>query len=193
MKTYYKILALASLVSFGACTEGTMDYINQDRKNPLVDIVPAKFSITDAIMSTGFSTVSGSYAWYSSSFTEQEFGTGNNQFKNAELRLKSEVAAATTYNNEWNSAYSKIANLRQIIKKTSEGGLNAGQTDILGMAQTLFALNFGILTDLHGDIPCSEAGLGAEYLNPSLDKQEDVYNNAILGMLDDAIVNLKSA
>ncbi len=193
MKTSYKIFALASLVTLASCSEGTMDYINKDTHNPAVGVVPAKYSITDAIMSSAFSTVSGSYAWYASTFTEQEFGTGNNQFKNAELRIKSEVAAATTYNNEWNSTYANIANLRQVIEKTSEGGLNEDQIDILGMAQTLFALNFGVLTDLHGDIPCSQAGYGTLYLTPVIDTQESVYNDAILGMLDKAIANLENA
>ncbi len=187
------IIALASVMTITSCSEGVMDYLNKDTSNPAVGVVPAKFSITDAIMNSAFSTVSGSYAWYASTFTEQEFGTGNNQFKNAELRLKTEVAAATTYNNEWNSTYSNIANLRNIIEKTSEGGLNDGQVDILGMAQTLFALNFGVLTDLHGDIPCSEAGWGSKFLNPNIDKQEDIYNSAILGMLDTAINNLTAA
>ena len=187
------IIAFASLMAITSCSEGTMDYINKDTSNPPVDIVPAKFSLTDAIMSTGFSTVNGAYAFYASSFTEQEFGTGNNQLKNAELRIKSEVAASTTYNNSWNSTYSNIANLRNIIKKTSEGGLNATHTDILGMAQTLFALNFGVLTDLHGDIPFSQAGFGTDFLNPKLDSQEVIYTEGILGMLDAAIENLTAA
>lgn len=187
------IIACASLMTFASCSEGTMDYINKDTSNPPVEIVPAKFSLTDAIMGTSFSTVSGSYAFYASTFTEQEFGTGNDQFRNAELRLKSEVAAATTYNNEWNQTYSTVANLRNIIKKTSEGGLNSTQIDILGMAQTLFALNFGVLTDLHGDVPCSEAGFGAEILNPKIDSQESIYSGSILGMLDAAIANFEAA
>lgn len=153
---------------------------------------PAKFSVTDAIVSTAFTTMSGSYSWYSSCYTEQEFGTGNNQFKNAELRLRSEVAAATTYNNEWNGTYGNIANLRSIIKKTSAGGLNDGQVDILGIAQVLMAVNFGILTDLHGDIPCSEAGLGSEVLNPKLDSQESIYTE-IFNLLNSGIANLQAA
>ena len=187
------IIALTSLMTFASCSEGTMDYINKDTSNPSVDIVPAKFSLTDAILGTAFSTVGGSYSFYASTFTEQEFGTGNNQFRNAEIRLKSEVAASTTYNNEWNSTYSNVANLRNIIKKTSEGGMNSTHVDILGMAQVLFALNFGVLTDLHGDVPYTEAGWGTQFMNPKIDSQELIYNEAILGMLDSAIENLSSA
>lgn len=192
MKSYI-VIALASLMTATSCSDGTMNYLNENNRDPEVETVPAKFSITDAITSSAFATVSGSYAWYASTFTEQEFGTGNNQFMKAELRNRTEVAAATTYNNEWNSTYANIANLRNVIKKTSEGGMNSDQIDILGMAQTLFALNFGVLTDLHGDVPYKEAGFGLDFLTPNIDSQETIYKEAILGMLDSAIANLQEA
>lgn len=191
MKNYI-FIAIALLMSITSCSDGVMNYLNKDTSNPGVDVVPAKFSITDAIVSTAFTTISGSYSWYSSTFTEQEFGTGNNQFRNAELRLRSEVAAATTYNNEWNGTYGNVANLKTIISKTSAGGLNDGQFDVMGIAQILLAYNFGVLTDLHGDIPCSEAGLGSAVLNPKLDSQQSVYTE-IFKLLDEGIANLQSS
>jgi hypothetical protein len=192
MKKYIGI-AVASLLVISSCSEGTMDYINKNTANPAYSTVAAKNILTDAIMSTGFSTSSGDYAFYVSSLTEQEFGTGNNQLKQAELRSKNEWAASTTFNNVWNSTYANIGAIRQILEKTSEGGMNEDQIDILGMAQTLFALNIGILTDMHGDVPCSEAGFGLSLVNPKPDAQKDIYNDAILGNLDKAIANLTDA
>lgn len=189
----YIVIALTTLMTVTSCGDGVMNYINEDKKNPAVDVVPAKFSITEGIMSSAFSTISGDYAFYTSSYTEQEIGVGNNQLMKAELRSRSEVAAATTFNNVWNSTYGNISNLKGIIKKTSAGGMNEDQVDILGIAQTLYALNYGILTDMHGDIPCKEAAMGAENLTPNIDSQETVYKEAVLGMLDNAISNLKSA
>ena len=187
-----KKIFLMSLVALLAvsCSEDTMDEINKDNSNPAVDKVGAKFMITDAIMSTGYTTTSGAYAWYISSFTEQEFGTGNNQLMKAELRNPVEVMASTTYNNEWNGTYGNLMNIKTIIDKcTAEGSPDNGKLDILGMAQVLEAINFGVLTDLHGDIPCSEACKGNEILQPSLDKQEKVYEH-IFSVLDAAISNL---
>ena len=66
------------------------------------------------------------------------------------------------------------------------------QVDILGMAQVLKAMNYGILTDMFGDIPCSEALKGAEILQPKLDAQKDVYA-MVLSTLDAAIANLQKA
>lgn len=168
-----------------------MDNINKDNAHPSPEIVSAKFQLTDAIMSTGFNTVSGAYAWYVSSLTEQEFGSGNNQLMKAELRNSQEWAASTTFNNEWNGTYGNLMNIRQIISKTIDG-VSKGEKDIQGIAQVLEVINFGILTDMHGDIPYSEAVKGQELLQPKIDSQKDVYAG-LMATIDDAIANLTEA
>ena len=173
--------SLTALV-LASCTDSVMDDINKDEANPPVDIVDAKFQLTDAIVSTAFTTYCGAYAWYVSSYTEQSFGTGNNQLMKTELRQRTETAGSSTFNNEWNGTYANLYNIKYILEKCAEGGVNAGQTDIEGMAQVLWCLNFEALTDLHGDIPYSEA-LGVTK-TPKLDKQADI---------DDAIALLTQA
>ena len=79
MKKYIYTMLSAAVLGFSACSEDTMDTINKDNEHPSPEIVSAKFQLTDAIMNTGFTTVSGAYAWYVSSLTEHEFGSGNNQ------------------------------------------------------------------------------------------------------------------
>ncbi|MBJ2188571.1 MAG: SusD/RagB family nutrient-binding outer membrane lipoprotein [Muribaculaceae bacterium] len=185
-KLIYTVFLAAAL---SACTEDTMDSINKDEANPPAQSVNAKFQITDATMATAFSGWGGAYAWYVSSFTEQTFGTGNNQLMKAELRMRGETAASTTYNNEWNSIYSNLNNIGQIIDKCADGGLNAGQSDLLGMAQVLWVLNAELLTDVHGDIPYSEA---LKTDQPKLDKQEDIYAD-LLVRIGDAISLLDAA
>ena len=182
-------LALAATL-FVSCSEDMLDRINENETSKTTDKVAAKFQLTDAEVATAYSTVNGAYAWYVSSYTEQLFGTGNNQMKNTELRNINETAAATTFNNEWNATYSNLYNIYHMIVKCSEGGINAGQKDLLGIAQILYALNWGILTDLHGDVPFSECFKSSAA--PKIDKQEDIYT-AILKLLDDAQVNLDAA
>jgi len=179
-------LALATML-FSSCSEDMLDRINKNETSKTADKVAAKFQLTDAEVATAFSTVNGAYAWYVSSYTEQLFGTGNNQMMKAELRNPSETASATTFNNEWNSTYSNLHNIYQMIQKCSEGGIDAGRSDILGMAQILNAINWGVLTDLHGDVPFTECFQGISA--PKIDTQEAIYT-AILKMLDDAQVNL---
>lgn len=192
MKKYILIMMIALFTV--SCTEDVMDRINEDHQNPPVDKVPARLQITDGIMASAFTTTSGAYAWYLASFTEQIFGCGNNQLMKVELRQPVETSASTTYNNEWNGTYSNLLNLKQIIDKCSdEEGPDFGQDDVKGMAQVLFALNFGILTDLHGDISCFDALLGLANLQPKVDKQERIYKDCVIKYLDDAIVSLQAA
>ena len=61
------------------------------------------------------------------------------------------------------------------------------------MALILKALIFGVLTDMHGDIPCADACKGLENLQPKLDTQESVYFDCIFPSLDSAIKNLLEA
>ncbi len=189
MKKYILLtLAAAALTS---CTEDMMDRINQDHGNPPLETVNGKLQITDAIVSTAFN-VSGDYAFYSSVYNEQLFGTANNQFKNAEMRQISETAGSTTFNNSWNSVYGDLMNLKVILEKCEEGGLNEGMNDLRGMASLMSALNWGLLTDMHGDIPCSEALGGGSLKQPKLDTQKEVYEK-IFGLIDSAIADFETA
>jgi len=189
MRKYIIIILSIALLGLTACTEDILDRINKDRQNPSPDVVPAYLQLSDAIMATGFSTVSGDYAFYLASLNEQSVGIGNNQLMEAELRNSNQWASSTTFNNVWNSTYGNLKNIREIIRKVeNEVPLNIGQYHLLGMAQVLEALNFGVLTDMHGDIPYSEALQGQVNLQPKLDAQEAVYAG-ILATLDAAIAN----
>ena len=166
-----------------------MDDINKKPDNPANDMINPALQLTDGIMSTGYTTVSGNLAWGASSLTEQLVGVGMNQFYDLEIRNVSQTASSSTYNNEWNGTYYNIYNLKLAVAKSEEGGAYSEYVDVRGMSKVLLALNFGVLTDLFGDIPCSEA---TENTQPKVDKQQDVYT-AIFSYLDGAIADLESA
>ena len=188
----HKLLPAVVVLLAASCSEDEMDRINTDYGNPPVSVINGRLMITDAITATGFSVVSGDYSYYTSVYNEQIFGTGNTQMKNAELREIAEVAGSATFNNAWNNVYANLLNLKTIMAKCEERDLNAGQKDLLGMAQVLAALNWGVLTDMHGDVPCSEALQGGALKQPRLDAQRDVYAH-IFTLLDNAIANLTQA
>ena len=188
LKNILGIIAISALAA--SCSEDTMDRINKDNAHPGLNVVSAKFQLTDAEVSSVYNINCADMSWYVASYTEQIFGTGNNQLKNAELRSTNETAASATFDNNWNQAYTNLFNLKTIIQKCQEGGNSAGQLDILGMAQTLAAYNWGIMTDMFGNIPCSEA-LG-DVSNPKLDSQEDIYKH-IIELLDAAKGNFDQA
>lgn len=186
----YMAIALVALTAT-SCTEGLMDDINRNNGQPEASVVDGKFSIPVALTNLAFYGVAGSYGNYTSSYTEQLFGTGGLQMARAEVRNAGETASSATFNNDWNGNYSNLRLLKEVIDKCNSG-VNEGQHDVLGVAQTLSALNTGILTDMHGDIPYSEALGGQANLTPKIDKQETVYD-AIFSLLDQAAANFETA
>ena len=103
-----------------------MDRINRDEAHPGINL-NARLQLTETEVSTVYSTLCGNYAWYVSSFTEQLFGTGNNQLRQVEARNTSEVAGSPVFENEWNSTYLNLHNLSLLRNKCQEGGVNAGE------------------------------------------------------------------
>ena len=116
MRKHILIILSIAFLGFTSCSEDMLDKINKDNQNPSPDAVPAYLQLSEAIMSTGFNTVSGDYAFYLSSLNEQEIGVGNNQLMKAELRNSSEWASSTTFNNVWNSTYGNLLNIREILR-----------------------------------------------------------------------------
>jgi len=181
------------MLGFTACNDDVMDKINADTLHPTSEVVSAYLQMSEAIMNTAFSTVSGDYAFYTSSLTEQLVGSGNNQLMKAELRQSVELAASATFNNSWSSTYANLANIQEVINKVeNELAGSGGQLDVLGAAKVLKVINFGILTDLHGDIPYTEALQGSENLQPKLDSQQEIYAD-LINIIDDAISDLSQA
>lgn len=92
--------------------------------------------------------------------------------------------------NEWESLYADcLIDLESLIGNAEVNPRYAG------IAQVLKALNLGLLTDIWGDVPNSQAlqGLqGVDFFNPAFDAQEDVYRD-IQQLLSDAVINLGSA
>lgn len=191
-KNIYIALAVA-MMGFTACSEDTFDDVNKDTYHPAPEVVPSYLQLSEAIMNTGFTTVSGDLAFYLSSLNEQEIGVGNNQLMKAELRNSIEWANSSTFNNVWSSTYGNLLNIQQMIDKIENGVTgNEGHYDVLGIAQVLKVMEFGILTDMFGDIPYSEALKGQECLQPKLDAQKDIYADLLI-TLDKAIGNLETA
>ena len=85
MKMKYIFSAALATMMLASCSEDMMDRINKDEAHPGINI-NAKLQLTEAEVSTIYSTLCGNYAWYVSSYTEQLFGTGNNQLRMVEHR-----------------------------------------------------------------------------------------------------------
>lgn len=186
MKKYLNIALVFSLLSFlGACSEDTLDDINENVNDPTD--VGSHLIITDVMTSTAFRVVGSDPAFYASVYIEHNVGIYNQSY-NAEIR-SGEPISSTTYNNSWGSIYENLYNLNLIIEKCSEGGSEEGNFHTLGIAQILTAYNLAVLTDLWGDVPWTEALQPGVIFTPVLDSQESLYQE-IFGMLNSGLENL---
>lgn len=81
----------------------------------------------------------------------------------------------------WNGFYSGgLQDLTLVVEKTIED-----QPGLAGPAIVMKQWTFGIMTDTWGDIPYSEANLGAAEVTPVYDAQSDIYAG-MLAKLDEA-------
>ena len=87
------------------------------------------------------------------------------------------------FDNQWNfEIYNgTINNLRILIDKTE-----ATSPAYSGIAKLQMAYTFSLATDLWGDVPYSQAGLGLEVPQPAFENQRDIYlgNGSIQGLID---------
>lgn len=174
------------LAILSSCSEDKMDEINKNVNKP--EEVTSSLIITDIMTSSAFSVTASDLAFYASCYIEHNVGIYN-QMYNAEIRTN-EPTSSTTYNNSWNSVYSNLLNLKDIIGKCSIGGNEEGNYHTLGIAQVLTAYNLAFLTDVMGDMPWSEALQPGIIFTPELDSQEDIYEDIFM-YLETAIDNLE--
>jgi len=189
-----KILTVFILsVTIVSCSEDAMDKVNLDKNHSTS--VPSKYVIADIITSTAFNNVGGDFNTYLSVYNEQTVGV-DNQMYNTEHRLN-QPSAASTFDNPWITTYTTLKNARIVIAKCSATGSEKGNDVTKGIAEVLAALNSGLLADLFGDTPWSQAALvdasgSPLYLTPKIDTQSDIYKG-INQYLDDAIVDLQKS
>lgn len=148
----YLFIASAALLTLGGCSEDLMDSINHERNDATdmtaVNMLPA------VEIKTAFETAGTDLAWYASVYVEHSAGTWG-QHSTADKRVAQNDASI--FGNNWNSTYDILKTLKVIENKCSVGGIEEGNNKVLGMAQVLTAYNLGVLTDLFGDVPFSEA------------------------------------
>lgn len=157
-------LPLAAMTS---CSDSYMEDINTDStKSDKID--------PNAQLTTGLLQVYGDFGLmdcvrcYITGFTQHLAGGWNVSNYAGAVHAEDDMSSSV-----WNKLYN--VGLKNVV----DGIYNSEDKPNLNAAlriQRVYMMS--ILTDLHGDIPCSEAELG--YIkgisNPKYDKQEDVYN-----------------
>lgn len=183
-----KIIALlfitAILFPFVSCTDSILDRINKDI-NHSTTMAP-KFIMTHVAHTTAFSLVGGDYNSYLSVAVEHETGIAG-QMYDYDTRVTG-PEDPSNYMNCWSTGYSMLTYcLDAIDKATNEYAENYVTR---GIAEVMLAYNLALATDLYGDMPWTEACNYIEYMQPKLDKQEDIYKD-VFKYLDLALEDLQ--
>lgn len=173
MKNIIKTCLLASLTVFGfavsSCSDSYMEGLNTDPSK--ANSIDPNAQLTTAELQTyGDLGMVELYRNYHYAFSQQLMGCWN---------TTNYGGRHTVDNNEmsrmWTSFYPKaIKNLTDGIYRSKE---DASLSNINAVLRIYRVYMMSLITDIYGDAPCSEAGLGfleAKY-NPRYDTQQEIY------------------
>ena len=170
--TTVKILALGSVLMFGACND--FDDIND---NPDVPTQPAaQFLLTEVLYQSGNQTTTNGFV--NTAPMMQYFG--QDDFNDVDhYNIQSNYPL-------WTLNYKLIGNLNDILDDSRSN------ESMKATAKIMKAFIGAQLTDLYGPVPFLEAGY-ANNTTPKYDKQQDVYTaeNGVLSLLEQAVAELK--
>nr|WP_315157569.1 SusD/RagB family nutrient-binding outer membrane lipoprotein [uncultured Flavobacterium sp.] len=184
MKFKEIILAIVILFTAVGCT-GNFDELEKDpvalSANPA-----GQLTFTQLCMSGD-----GYYQWranliYSGGFVQHYAGAWNVTEFGSKFKKNDDYATAI-----WRNGYSnELKNVVDILEKTSNDPAAVNMNAVAKIMKVMVAQR---LTDLYGDIPYSEAGLGFSkgVVTPKYDKQEDIYM-AFFSELDEAYNQLNA-
>jgi len=169
IRTYILLLLTIFAVGVSSCSDSYMENLNTDPSK--ANSIDPNAQLTTAELQTyGDLGMVEMYRNYHYAFAQQLMGCWN---------TTNFGGRHTIDNNEmsrmWISFYPKaIKNLTDGISRSNE---NASLSNVNGALRIYRVYMLSLMTDVYGDAPCSEAGLG--YIdgkfNPRYDTQEEIY------------------
>lgn len=174
MKTTIKTYLLSLLAIFGiaisSCSDDYMTKLNTDpSKSNGID--PNAQLTTAQLQTYGDLSMVEIYRNYHYAFTQQLMGAWNTTNYGGRHTLDNNEMSRM-----WTSYYPMaIKNLTDGIYRSNE---NSSLKNVNAALRIYRVYMMSLITDLYGDVPCSEAGLGflEQYFNPRYDTQEEIYS-----------------
>ena len=165
-------LALALPLATGfmaSCSDEHMEIVNTDpSKSPIIN--PNSQLTTCLLQTYGDFSMMDTYRSYITGFTQHFAGAWNVTNYAGSVHAQDDQSRLV-----WDRFYTvAIKNLVDAIKNTEE----SGKLNLNAVLRIHKVYLMSVLTDIYGDIPCSEAGKGYTegIANPKYDKQQDIYN-----------------
>ena len=179
MKRYSILILLFSMVTMNSCKKDFLD-VNTDPNNP-VDVtsellLPPAIAHTGFIIGGNYQVISGFWAQY---WTQGPTGNQYNIYDQYQI-------PNTTFDRQWTELYSDVL---LDFKTLSEKGISENKPNYSAIGDIMQAYIFEVLTDLHGDIPYSEALQGLKFIAPHFDSQQSIYSS-LISQLDKGIAEI---
>lgn len=155
------------------------DFFSDDNADPNAPVDVPISAALPAIELTIVDSKGGLYANFSNMFIQQVEGVARQweSFNKYDIQ-------PVRFNGPWQQMYENVfVELRTVTQKATDGGYN----HYLGIANVLEAYALMMTTDVFGDMPYTEAGLGDENSNPLFDDQATVIYPAIKTLLTNAL------
>lgn len=174
MQTRYKLLFFficSSFLVLPACKKGYFD-LNQNPNQVTTPSLPSLLSTAthkSGINSYNAGSITSTYVQY---------------LANPSASAASDIYQEVDHTGTWDALYYALADIMDL--KTLS--IAQGSHEYTGVANILLAYNLGLVTDMWGDAPFSDA-FSPNSLTPVYDKQEDLYKAGLV-LLDSAIAQL---
>lgn len=170
-KSYLTLILTAFTLLFTACSDEYMESMNTD-PSKAATIDPNAQLTTAQLQTYGDLSMVEIYRNYLYAFNQQLMGCWN---------TTNYGGRHTVDNNEmgriWTTFYTNaIKNLTDAQYRTTD---NPDKVNINAAVRIYRVYLMSLITDIHGDVPYSEAGKGflEEKFNPRYDTQEEIYND----------------
>ena len=179
MKTLFKTMMLLFIAT--TLLPGCTKYLDDATENPNNPTIASPGSMLATIELATFSNYSGQSARRAAILTQQMSGTDGQM-----IELANYLIFEGDVTNEWTGIYTNaVVNCNLMIDTYGEKN-----PYYAGIAKVIKAMNIGLATDMWGDVPFSEAGLGLQGNSaPKYDSQESIYAGLQI-LLSDAISDL---
>jgi hypothetical protein len=168
------VIAVLSVATLGACNK-ELDELLVNPNSPDPSVADADLFLTQ--MELSFAAFFNNASNFGGQTTRM-YNMGATTYRNA--------YSPESFDGIWTNAYAgvmKHANALIPIAEQQKKYVN------VGMAKVLKAYTMMTLVDMFGDIPYTEANLGADNTNPAVESGKDVYAKAIT-LLDEAVAAL---
>lgn len=167
--------------SFVSCE----DFFSEDNSNPNAPIDVPISAALPSIELTLVDASGGLFSLFNNMFVQQVEGVE----RQWESFNKYDIQPVRT-NGIWAQIYENIiVELKVVNQKATDQGLN----HYLAIGKSIEAMTLMMTTDVFGDIPYTEAGLGDSNSNPVFDSQETVIYPAVKSLLEEALTLFNAA